>query len=47
LPLIATAMVASAGNIYQGLWYPIVVALITVVVGLVFLRDTRNNDLSQ
>jgi MFS family permease len=46
LPLVATAMVASAGNIYYGLWYPIVVALMTVVVGLVFLRDTRNNDLS-
>ncbi|MGV3490073.1 MAG: MFS transporter [Devosia sp.] len=46
LPLVATAMVASAGNIYQGLWYPIVVALITVVIGLVFLRDTRKNDLS-
>jgi hypothetical protein len=46
LPLVATAMVATAGNIYQGLWYPIVVALITVVIGLVFLRDTRKNDLS-
>ncbi|RYE07188.1 MAG: MFS transporter [Hyphomicrobiales bacterium] len=46
LPLVATAMVASAGNIYYGLWYPIVVALFTVVIGLIFLRDTRNNDLS-
>ncbi len=34
LPLVATAMVATAGNIYYGLWYPIVVALITVVIGV-------------
>jgi MFS family permease len=39
LPLLATAMVAASGNIYQGLWYPIVVALITLVVGAVFLRE--------
>jgi MFS family permease len=47
LPLVATAMVASAGNIYYGLWYPIVVALITVVIGLIFLRDTRKIDLAE
>jgi MFS family permease len=46
LPLVATAMVASAGNIYYGLWYPIVVAVLTVVIGLVFLRDTKDRDLS-
>ena len=39
LPLLATAMVAASGNIYQGLWYPIVVALMSVVVGLLFLRQ--------
>ncbi|HYB48205.1 MAG TPA: MFS transporter [Streptosporangiaceae bacterium] len=42
LPLLATAMVASAGNIYYGLWYPIVVALMTFVVGLLFVRETRH-----
>ena len=41
LPLLATAMVAAAGNIYQGLWYPIVVAVITVVIGALFLHETR------
>ncbi len=41
LPLLATAMVASAGNIYAGLWYPIGVALLTVVVGALFLRETK------
>jgi hypothetical protein len=39
LPLLATAMVAATGNIYYGLWYPIVVAVITVVIGALFLRD--------
>ena len=39
LPLLATAMVAASGNIYQGLWYPIIVALMSVVVGLLFLRQ--------
>ena len=45
LPLLATAMVAASGDIYYGLWYPIVVALMTFVVGLVFLRDRKNVDL--
>jgi hypothetical protein len=45
LPLLATAMVASAGNIYYGLWYPIVVALMTVVIGTIFLRDSKNFDI--
>ena len=41
LPLLATAVVAATGNIYAGLWYPIGVAVMTVFVGLFFLRDTR------
>jgi len=41
LPLLATALVAAKGNIYYGLWYPIIVALMTVVIGTLFLRDTR------
>jgi hypothetical protein len=35
-------MVASAGNIYYGLWYPIVVALMTLVIGAIFLRDSKS-----
>jgi hypothetical protein len=42
LPLLATAMVASSGNIYNGLWYPIVVAAFTLVVGSIFLRETKD-----
>jgi len=41
LPLLATALVAAKGDIYYGLWYPIIVALMTVVIGALFLRDTR------
>jgi len=47
LPLLATAMVASKGNIYAGLWYPIIVALITFVIGSLFIRETKDRDLRQ
>ena len=45
LPLLATAMVAATGDIYYGLWYPIIVALLTFVIGLLFLKDRKNIDL--
>ena len=45
LPSIAFAMVAANGDIYYGLWYPIVVAAVTVVLGAIFVRETKNNDL--
>lgn len=45
LPLLATALVAAKGDIYYGLWYPILVALMTFVIGLLFLRDRKNIDL--
>jgi len=40
LPTTAFAMVAATGDIYYGLWYPIVVAGLTLVVGLLFLPET-------
>lgn len=40
LPTTAFAMVAATGNIYYGLWYPVVVAALTVVIGLIFLPET-------
>ena len=46
LPLLATAVVAATGNIYNGLWYPIVVSVMTVVIGLLLLRDTRGVDIT-
>ena len=45
LPLTATAMVAATGDIYYGLWYPIVVAVITLVVGTLFLSETKDRDI--
>ena len=39
LPLVATALVAGTGNVYAGLWYPISVAAMSFVIGLVFLRE--------
>ena len=44
LPLIATAMVAAKGNIYAGLWYPIIVAVMTFVIGALFIRETKDRD---
>ena len=45
LPLTATAMVAASGDIYYGLWYPIVVAIMTVIIGSIFLRETKDRDI--
>jgi MFS family permease len=40
LPLLSTALMAASGDIYRGLWYPIVVSILTVVIGAIFLRET-------
>ncbi|MFM0305176.1 MFS transporter [Paraburkholderia sediminicola] len=45
LPATAFAIVAAKGNIYSGLWYPIVVALITLVIGMLFVKETKNSDI--
>jgi MFS family permease len=45
LPTTAFALVAFKGDIYYGLWYPIIVALITFVIGALFVRETKNNDI--
>ncbi len=41
LPVTSFAIVAATGNIYNGLWYPIIVAAITIVIGGLFLRETK------
>jgi MFS family permease len=43
LPTISFALVATEGDIYYGLWYPIVIAALTVVIGGLFVRETKNN----
>ncbi|WP_027800198.1 MFS transporter [Paraburkholderia dilworthii] len=45
LPATAFAIVAAKGNIYSGLWYPIVIALITFVIGMLFVRETKDSDI--
>ena len=45
LPATAFAIVAAKGNIYSGLWYPIVIALITLVIGLLFVKETKDSDI--
>ncbi|TCU16334.1 MFS transporter [Rhizobium sullae] len=45
LPATAFAMSAFAGDIYYGLWYPIVFAGITLVIGMLFLPETKDRDI--
>ncbi len=47
LPATSFAIVASTGDIYAGLWYPIIFAMITVVVGVLFLPETKDYDLNR
>ncbi len=46
LPTTAFALVAYQGDIYYGLWYPIVIALLTFVIGTLFVRETKDNDIN-
>jgi MFS family permease len=45
MPTIAFAMVASNGDIYYGLWYPIVIAGISFVIGMLFVRESKDVDI--
>ncbi len=45
LPTMAFAIVAQTGNIYSGLWYPVIVALMTLVIGGLLVRETRGRPL--
>jgi hypothetical protein len=45
LPPLAFAMVAANGGIYYGLWYPIVIAVMTFVIGTLFIREKKEVDL--
>jgi MFS family permease len=47
LPTTSFAIVAATGNIYDGLWYPIVVAAATVAIGLLLLPETFRRDIDQ
>jgi MFS family permease len=45
LPTTSFAIVAATGDIYNGLWYPIVVAAMTFVIGVLFLKETKDVDI--
>ncbi len=45
LPSITFAMVASNGNMYYGLWYPIIIAGVCFVIGMLFVRETKDVDI--
>ena len=45
LPPTAFAIVAATGNIFSGLWYPIIIALMTVVIAIIFLPETKDRNL--
>jgi Sugar (and other) transporter len=47
LPATAFAIVAATGNIYSGLWYPIGVAAMSFVIGLIFLPETKDVDITK
>ncbi|MBI0434902.1 MFS transporter [Roseomonas sp. KE0001] len=45
LPATSFAMIAQTGDVYYGLWYPVVIALATVVIGTFFLPETKDRDI--
>jgi MFS family permease len=45
LPATAFAIVAATGDIYSGLWYPIIIAVMTLVIGTLFVRETKDVDI--
>ncbi|CAG9270684.1 MFS transporter [Paraburkholderia unamae] len=45
LPATAFAIVAARGDIYSGLWYPIIIALVTFVIGMLFVKETKDSDI--
>lgn len=45
LPVTSFAIVAATGDIYAGLWYPVLVALASAIIGILFLRETRGSAL--
>jgi MFS family permease len=42
LPPIAFAIVAKTGNIYSGLWYPVIIAVMTLIIGTLFVKETKD-----
>ena len=45
LPTVSFAIVAATGNVYSGLWYPVIIAAATFVIGLIFVPETKDREL--
>jgi len=45
LPSVSFALVAMSGDIYYGLWYPVIIAVVTLVIGLIALPETKGRDI--
>ena len=47
LPVTSFALVAITGDIYAGLWYPVVFTVIPIIVAMIFLKETRGKPLEE
>jgi MFS family permease len=47
LPATVFAIVATTGNIYSGLWYPVIIAAVSLVIGFLFLPETKDVDITK
>ncbi|MFN5806317.1 MAG: MFS transporter, partial [Burkholderiales bacterium] len=47
LPATSFAIVAAQGDIYSGLWYPIIIAAMTLVIGVLFVKETKDLDIER
>ncbi|MBC7431216.1 MAG: MFS transporter [Rubritepida sp.] len=45
MPATAFAMIAQTGDVFYGLWYPIVIAVVCAVIGILFVRESKDNDI--
>ena len=45
LPTMSFAIVAQTGNMYNGLWYPIIIAGVTAVIGTLFVSETKDRNI--
>lgn len=44
LPAISFSIVAAQGNIYSGLWYPVVIAVMTLIIGMIWVKETKDGE---
>jgi hypothetical protein len=46
-PFMSTAIAVKTGNVYYGLWYAIIVGGVAVLIGALFMRETRGSDVTE